>query len=67
MKRLCCDKCGIGTCDVAVERTNAEESVMLLREVLLELLRFATKPQPRDEEEQEQIVAKIAKCLKLTK
>jgi hypothetical protein len=35
-----------------------------LREALYALLRFATKPQPRDEEEQERVVAKVAKALK---
>lgn len=41
-----------------------ECDVKILREALYALLRFATKPQPRDEEEQEQVVAKVAKALK---
>lgn len=41
-----------------------EGHVRELREALYALLRFATKPQPRDEEEQEQVVAKVAKALK---
>jgi len=42
----------------------AELQVDELRKALYSLLRFSTKPQPRDEEEQEQVVAKVAKALK---
>lgn len=42
----------------------AEVQIDELREALYALLRHAGKPQPRDEEEQEQVIAKVAKALK---
>jgi len=56
------------TLDKCLERDRRIEvlnlQVVELREALYALLRLATKPQPRDEEEQEQVVAKVAKALK---
>jgi hypothetical protein len=67
MAKRCCPKCTLTDgCQAVVDAINAEENVQLLHEALVELLRFASKPQPRDEEEQEQIVAKVALALRST-
>lgn len=53
--------------DVDVLLTERRELLLQvdeLREALYALLKHATKPQPRDEEEQEQVIAKVAKALK---
>ena|SRR3990172_2185242 len=48
--------------DAEVRRLELQNGV--LEDALLSLLKFATKPQPRDEEEQEQVVAKVAAALR---
>jgi len=49
---------------VKEERGRLKSQVDELRGALYALLHHATKPQPRDEEEQEQVIAKVAKALK---